>query len=90
MSIEAWQIGMTLGSVGGTALGYFWNAAVHKGKREELLAALAKQREEDNRKFEAAETRAANQFLRIFKAIEEIRRRVGNGDRSWTDLTGGA
>jgi hypothetical protein len=87
VSIEAWQIGVGLASVGGTALGYVWNAAVQKGHREALVAALAKQREEDARKLETAETHRANQFLRVFQAIEELRRRLGNGDRTWTELT---
>jgi len=84
----AWEVGLGLASVGGTAAGYLWSAAVQKGHREALLVSLAKQREEDRKAFENLQTHGANQFLRVFQAIEEIRRRVGNGDRNWTNLTG--
>lgn len=85
----AWDIGVGLGSVSVTALVYFWNAAKQSGERQALLVALAKQREEDRKAFDDLQAHGANQFLRIFRAIEEIRRRIGNGDRNWTDLTGG-
>lgn len=86
----AWEIGGGLASVGASALIYLWNAAVQKGHREALIATLAKQREEDRKAFEEAQKHGANQFLRIFQAIEQLRRmhKTGNGNIVWTDLTG--
>ena len=77
--------------IGGTALSaalWLWNRGTAKGRHDELVATLAKQRKEDQVKFQNAEQHRLNQNLRIFQAIEELRRRLGNGDRSWTDLTG--
>jgi hypothetical protein len=90
VSVEAWQIGVGLASIGGTALGYFWNAAIQKGHREALIVTLAKQREEDKAARLEYERQALNRFMRTFQAIEQLRRmhKTGNGGIEWTDLVG--
>lgn len=50
-------------------------------KTTELVKAMARLDKEQDRQL--------NQNLRVFQAIEELRRRVGNGDRDWLSLTGG-
>lgn len=39
-------------------------------------------------RIDAAQDKQSNQNLRIFQAIEELRRRLGNGDREWSSLIG--
>ena len=90
MSVEAWQIGTGLATVGLTAGMVLWNAASQAGHRKTVIAMLTRQREEDRQSIEKMQTHGANQFLRIFQAIEQLRRlhKTGNGGIVWTDLTG--
>lgn len=84
----AWEVGIGLASVGCTAVAYLWNAASQAGHRKAIMEMLAKQREEDKKAFEEMRTHGSNQFLRLFQAIEQLRRlhKTGNGGIVWTDL----
>lgn len=90
MDVRAiWEIG--IGAVVTLASGAFnfWLVGYKVGKIRgadvqkilELTTALARMDKEQDRQL--------NQNLRIFQAIEELRRRVGNGDRDWLSLTRG-
>jgi hypothetical protein len=100
MSVGAvWDIGMLLGGISGSGLTTWIVVSYKLGRREGTQAAsiatLLKDRKEDRAEIDRlkseaiqAEKRWANRFLRMFQAMEEIRRRIGNGDRTWIDLGG--
>jgi hypothetical protein len=85
-TFQSAQVGLTLvGAVVGWGV-WYRNELLKKGRHDQFVKTLETQRAEDAKKREAAETHQANQTLRIFRAIEEIRRKLGNGDRKWEDL----
>lgn len=90
-----WDVGMLLGGIGGSGVTTWFVVSYKLGKRDganavtiESLSADVKELKEANEK---SGNRQANQFLRIFQAIEQLRRlhKTGNGGVNWTDLTGG-
>ncbi len=101
MDISAgWQIaGGVLTVAGGGALN-IWYVGRRMGKHEGSQAKAVKdletwRRDEERRRIgdgqeaQRLKDREDNHRLRIYQAIEELRRKLGNGDREWYDLTGG-
>ena len=97
MAGPVWDIAMLLGGSAGGGL-VAWVAIGYRiGKRDgeniQAIATLLRERLEDRQQvgklqgqFVDMERTKLNQFLRVFQAIEELRRRLGNGDKQWIDL----
>lgn len=103
MDISAgWQIGLAAATITGSGALNLWLISWRMGKREGTQAKAIHdlevwRRDEERRRIQdgkaalAERDRIANQFLRQYQAIEQLRRlhKTGNGGINWTDLTGG-
>jgi hypothetical protein len=94
-----WDVAIMLSGIGGSGLTTWIVVSYKLGKRDgeniQAIATLLRERAEDRLQVGKLQTQIVemertklNQFLRVFQAIEEVRRRLGNGDKQWIDLGG--
>jgi hypothetical protein len=86
-----WQIGITAAGVVGTGFFNLWYVGYRVGKVRGADLARMRNLTEAVTRMHRESDRRANQNLRIYQAIEQLRRlhKTGNGGVNWTDLTGG-
>lgn len=84
-----WEVCIGLAGLIGSGLFNIWLVSYKVGKIRGTDVQQILEIHKVLARLDGAQERQLNQNLRVFQAIEELRRRVGNGDRDWLSLSGG-